>query len=98
MPNRVFGWKALDHHISADSSFPAKQHDVETGKRESIVAYLITADCVACGGCVDECPHGAIVEGEDDGISMIDPDRCDDCGLCVSSYCCPAAAIVKDKS
>lgn len=59
------------------------------------MAYRITEDCVRCGGCIDECPQGAIIEGEADDISRIDSEKCDDCGICVTSFCCPAAAIMK---
>jgi len=62
------------------------------------MTHRITEDCISCGGCVDECPQGAIVEGEGDEISRINPDKCDDCGICVTTFCCPAAAIIKDKN
>ena len=28
------------------------------------MAYKISSDCVACGTCIDECPVGAIHEGD----------------------------------
>jgi ferredoxin len=62
------------------------------------MTYRIMEDCIKCGGCVDECPQGAIVEGEGDEISRINPEKCDDCGICVTSFCCPAAAIIKDNN
>jgi ferredoxin len=54
------------------------------------------ADCIKCGGCLDECPQEAIIEGEDDEITKIDPEKCDDCGSCVNTFFCPAGAIIKD--
>ena len=33
------------------------------------MAYVISDDCVACGTCIDECPVGAISEGEKYSIS-----------------------------
>ena len=37
------------------------------------MAYKISTDCIACGTCIDECPMGAISEGEH---YSIDPDVC----------------------
>ena len=56
------------------------------------MAHKITDDCLACAACVDECPEGAISEGDD--IYTIDPELCTDCGTCVDS--CPNEAIVAE--
>ena len=53
------------------------------------MAYKITDACVACGTCIDECPVGAISEGD---IYVIDPDTCVGCGTCAGA--CPNEAIV----
>jgi len=52
------------------------------------MAYVIGEDCVACGTCIDECPVGAISEGD---IYSIDADMCTECGTCASV--CPNEAI-----
>ena len=54
------------------------------------MAYVITDDCIACGSCIDECPMGAISEGD---IYKIDPETCTDCGSCADV--CPSEAIVQ---
>ena len=51
---------------------------------------VIGDDCVACGTCIDECPAGAISEGEK---YSIDPDTCVSCGTCADV--CPSGAITE---
>ncbi len=53
--------------------------------------YVITDDCVACGTCAEECPAGAIEEGEDKYV--INQDECTECGTCVEV--CPNDAIIE---
>lgn len=53
------------------------------------MAYVITDKCTACGTCINECPVGAISEG--DPYYSIDPDACTDCGTCADA--CPSEAI-----
>ena len=53
------------------------------------MAYNISDDCVACGTCAEECPVGAISEG--DGKYVIDADACIECGTCADA--CPTGAI-----
>ncbi len=60
-------------------------------KFKNIMAYKITDSCVACGTCIDECPVGAISEGD---IYVIDADACVGCGTCAGA--CPNEAIVED--
>lgn len=55
------------------------------------MAHKITDECLACGSCLDECPVGAISEGD---IYVIDADLCTDCGSCVEA--CPTGAIVEE--
>ena len=55
------------------------------------MAHKITSNCAACGTCIDECPVGAISEGN---IYVIDADSCVGCGTCAGV--CPNEAIVED--
>ena len=52
------------------------------------MAYSISAECISCGACVDECPVSAIGEGSD--FYEINADLCIDCGACADA--CPVGA------
>ena len=65
-----------------------EESDEEETDSNSDGPYLITNNCVACGICIDECPVGAISEGD---IYVIDGDTCVRCGVCASV--CPNDAI-----
>ena len=54
------------------------------------MAYKINNDeCLGCGACVDQCPVGAISQG--DSQYVIDADACISCGTCAGV--CPTGAI-----
>jgi ferredoxin len=62
------------------------------------MALTITDECIACGACEDECPNGAISEGDD--IFVIDPNKCDECDGADPTSCqevCPVDAPVKEE-
>lgn len=65
-------------------------HHVINPKIKNKMAYKITDICVACGTCIDQCPVGAISEGD---IYKIDADTCVSCGTCADA--CPTGAIVE---
>ena len=70
-------------------AFPRRQGQLLTHQSNStIMAYVISDDCIACGTCIDECPSGAISEG---AKYSIDPSVCVDCGTCADV--CPSGAI-----
>lgn len=52
------------------------------------MAYKITDKCISCGACEQECPTGAISQGDD--IYVIDPEKCIECGTCRAV--CPVGA------
>ncbi len=55
------------------------------------MAYVIKSNCIACGSCIDECPVGAISEGD---IYKIDGSACIECGACAAA--CPNDAIEQE--
>ena len=58
-------------------------------RRISIMAYVISDECVSCGTCESECPAEAISQGDEHYV--IDADACLDCGTCADA--CPTEAI-----
>lgn len=61
---------------------------------ERLVSYFIRPElCIACGRCRENCPQGAISEGEPieegkDPFMVIDQSRCSRCGICY--HVCPS--------
>ncbi|MDW7675675.1 MAG: 4Fe-4S binding protein [Bacillota bacterium] len=55
------------------------------------MAIKITEECLACGSCMDSCPAGAILEGDE--VYSINTD-CTECGTCVET--CPVGAIIEE--
>ena len=56
------------------------------------MAYKISADCISCGACAENCPVSAIAEGE--GQYVINADECISCGACAED--CPVGAISEE--
>ena len=82
--------RAVERHIRCPetSDFTLTLLLKTLNQKFSTMAYVISEDCVACGTCIDECPVGAISEGD---IYSINPDECTECGTCADA--CPQGAI-----
>ena len=57
------------------------------------MAYKISDQCVSCGTCAENCPVGAISQG--DTQDNIDADVCISCGACAAG--CPVEAISEEE-
>jgi anaerobic dimethyl sulfoxide reductase subunit B (iron-sulfur subunit) len=57
--------------------------------RQSVFAYYLSVACHECAhpACVKVCPTGAHLKREEDGLVVIDRDKCIGCGACASA--CP---------
>ncbi len=55
----------------------------------SEVKKLCSVGCISCEACVRICPYEAL--SLDDGLAVMDYDRCEECGLCVDQ--CPTQNI-----
>ena len=58
------------------------------GRTTRIHLMLFPERCIACGACLDVCPHGAVVH--ENGVMRTSLARCRACGTCVES--CPSDA------
>lgn len=77
-PLRIFG------KVGASSfSVRFSPNDFSKSKRLFERQLQKALNCVACGGCVGVCSRGAI--SVEKGAFSIDPERCNHCGVCVSS-------------
>lgn len=51
--------------------------------------------CAGCGACVLYCPVGAL--SEQDGVVVLDLDKCVECHVCLRSEVCPTGALQQDE-
>lgn len=60
--------------------------------KNNVFAYWLPLSCNHCKNpkCVENCPTGAMYKREEDGVVLVDQDRCVGCGYCVWS--CPYEA------
>ncbi len=49
-------------------------------------------DCEGCGTCLKHCASNAISFSKENGLAIIDPEKCITCGYC--AYACPVRAII----
>lgn len=51
------------------------------------------AICIGCGQCITFCPVDAIFEDHENGVSIINLEKCVECGNCLRQAECPVEAI-----
>ncbi len=73
-------------------------HSYETGEGSAGRTVHFPRSCLHCDNalCVTVCPTGASYKREEDGIVLVDEDRCIGCKLC--SWACPYGAREYDAS
>ena len=71
-------------------------HSFEVGRGDESQTVHFPKSCLHCqdAACVTVCPTGASYKREEDGIVLVDEERCIGCGLC--SWACPYGAREMD--
>lgn len=69
------------------------QHEVSSGTRTRVTRVPMVCQHCAKPACMDVCPNGAISK-RDDGIVLIDPEKCEGCGTCRDA--CPYDMIYEN--
>ena len=60
---------------------------VESGTFPNVKSMNVSMACMHCGDapCRDACPVTAIIKRAEDGVVMVDQNKCIGCGFCVSA-------------
>ncbi|MEW5722422.1 MAG: 4Fe-4S dicluster domain-containing protein [Thermodesulfobacteriota bacterium] len=76
---------------AADLSF-RRVTRIERGQGPGAVLAFVSLACHHCGDapCLKACPAGALSKREEDGVVVVDPDRCLGCRCCLLT--CPFGA------
>lgn len=87
--------KSLSPTPRAGIAAPKELKKVVPSEKRLEKGPCVIVECferIPCDPCVNACPHGAImIIGNINNIPTVDFDKCNGCGLCISS--CPGLAI-----
>jgi Fe-S-cluster-containing dehydrogenase component len=70
-----------------------KVSEIEKGKHPYVKVYPVPLLCMHCGKapCIDACPIPECIYRKENGVIIVDPDKCDGCKDCVDA--CPYRVI-----
>lgn len=80
-------------------AFPTAGAEPEKGAwKQDVFAYYVSMSCNHCDdpACVKVCPTGAHFKRKEDGLVVIDTQKCIGCGMCAKA--CPYGAPVLDEA
>ena len=75
--------------IEAGTIARRKVHEVESGTFPNVTRTFVSMSCMHCGepACAKVCPAGAITKRGEDGIVVVDKEKCIGCHYCF--FACP---------
>ena len=95
-PDKCIGCRICEYACSATKTgaFDPSMSRIRVVRIEPVTMTAITCRLCADAPCIIACPRDALSRSEENGIILVDQDKCDGCGWCIEA--CDFGAIVLD--
>ena len=95
-PDKCIGCRICEYACSATKTgaFDPSMSRIRVVRIEPVTMTAITCRLCADAPCIIACPRDALSRSEENGIILVDEDKCDGCGWCIEA--CDFGAIILD--